>query len=470
MSFIFWDTETTGISTDFDQILQFAAVLTDDDLNELDRIELRCRLHPHVVPTPGALSVTGISVSRILDRALPCHYEMIRSIRAKLIEWSPATFVGYNSLRFDEELLRKALFRTLHSPYLTNTNGNGRADALSLVQAASVLDPGSVRVPLNEKGKASYKLDRLAPLNGFDHSNAHDAVADVLATIHMVRLVRNRAPKRYAWFKKAARKADVARFLEQCPAVLLTEFYYNRPAHYPVVAFSIEPGNPSKVLAFDLRHEFAEVSRLSDVELSEWLAGSPKPIRGIKLNAAPSLDRLQDADAHFLGAFERRVLLERSDRLLRDIALRQRIVQAYSRSMVAYDTPEHVEEQLYSGGFVGRSDTDLMELFHRGSWEDRAVLATRFEDPRLRFHALRLVYEDHAALLPAAVRAALEREIWGRLVDEECPDGKWCSLPKAISDTEEMLRSGAGQEVILRELHEHLTITLARAKQLITVN
>ena len=36
MAFVFYDTETTGISTCFDQILQFAAIKTDDDLNPIE--------------------------------------------------------------------------------------------------------------------------------------------------------------------------------------------------------------------------------------------------------------------------------------------------------------------------------------------------------------------------------------------------------------------------------------------------
>ena len=55
MAYVFYDTETTGIDTTFDQILQFAAIRTDEDLNELDRFEIRCRLLPHVIPAPGAL-------------------------------------------------------------------------------------------------------------------------------------------------------------------------------------------------------------------------------------------------------------------------------------------------------------------------------------------------------------------------------------------------------------------------------
>jgi exonuclease I len=60
MNFVFYDTETTGLDTTFDQILQFAAILTDADLNELGRFETRSRLLPHVIPAPGALLATRV--------------------------------------------------------------------------------------------------------------------------------------------------------------------------------------------------------------------------------------------------------------------------------------------------------------------------------------------------------------------------------------------------------------------------
>ena len=44
MAFIFYDTETTGKDTSFDQILQFAAIKSDDELNVIDTFDVRCRL------------------------------------------------------------------------------------------------------------------------------------------------------------------------------------------------------------------------------------------------------------------------------------------------------------------------------------------------------------------------------------------------------------------------------------------
>ena len=128
MPYVFYDTETTGTETAFDQILQFAAIRTDDDLNELERFNIRCRLLPHIIPSPIALRLTHVTPAMLTDSALPSHYAMIRQIRDTLLEWSPATFIGFNSMSFDENLLRQALFQTLHPAYLTNTNGNARSD------------------------------------------------------------------------------------------------------------------------------------------------------------------------------------------------------------------------------------------------------------------------------------------------------------------------------------------------------
>ena len=176
---MFYDTETTGTETAFDQILQFAAIKTDDDLNELDRFDIRCRLLPHIVPAPGALRVTGVTPAMLTDPDLPSHYEMIRQIRAKLLEWSPATFIGFNSIDFDENLLRQAFFQTLHPAYLTNTNGNARSDAMRVAHAVSVYAPDSISVPINDSGKQTFRLELLAPANGYNHDEAHEAMADV---------------------------------------------------------------------------------------------------------------------------------------------------------------------------------------------------------------------------------------------------------------------------------------------------
>lgn len=172
MSFVFFDTETTGLKHGFDQIVHFAAIRTDTNLDEIDRFEVRSRLLPHVVPHPSALYTNGLPIARLLDEGLPSHYDMVRTIRDKLLSWSPSIFAGYNSIRFDEEMLRHALFQTLHPAYLTSNHGNCRADVLGLVMAAATLSPACLSVPRGPEGRPVYRLEGLAAANGIAHASA----------------------------------------------------------------------------------------------------------------------------------------------------------------------------------------------------------------------------------------------------------------------------------------------------------
>lgn len=461
MAFVFYDTETTGISTDFDQILQFAAIRTDANLNEIDRFEIRCRLLPHVVPHPAALAVTGMSISRITDPTLPCHYEMIRAIQAKLAQWSPAIFVGYNSMRFDENLLRQALFRTLHGPYLTNTNGNCRADAMTLVQTASQFAPECLVVPVAPNGKAVFKLDRVAPANGFLHDNAHDALADVEATIHLAKCVREGAPKCWNRFIQFASRAGVTAFVESKNAFVLTEFYFNKPHHYVVAPLGADPENPAAQLCIDLRHDLDFVSSLSGSALGAWVSRSPKPIRKLKMNAAPSIAPVDGVPPSFLGALTKAQIESAGERIRADSSLRQRLIVAAKAGQAGFDESPHVEEQIYAS-FIPFGDRAKMETFHFAAWPDRVAIVESFEDARLRYYGYRLIHERHPELLSSEVCDFYRTLDSNRLMDGTST-AKWNTLPGALAAITEM-RAGCAieQSVMLDEYRAYLEARIAR--------
>lgn len=431
MDLVFYDTETTGISTDFDQILQFAAIRTDADLNELDRIELRCQLLPHVIPHPVALKVTGMSIARLSDPTLPSHYEMVRAIRAKLLEWSPAIFVGYNSMSFDEHLLRQALFRTLHAPYLTNTGGNCRADALSLVQLASQCAPDCLTIPNGAQDRPVFKLDQVAPANGFAHENAHDALADVEATIHLARRVKQRAPACWNRFVRFSSKRSVASFIQGESAFVITEFYFNRPYHFVVAPIGQDPNNASIELCLDLRHDLDWVSSLPEADLAKWVGASPKPVRKLRTNAAPSIAPIDAVPPAFLGPLRPEQIAAAAARLRQDWALRQRLIQAVAAGRKEIVLSQHVEEQIYAS-FIPRGDNARMEVFHQVPWPDRVGIVGTFEDGRLRYHGYRLIYERHPDLLSADQRDFYRSLDAARLMDTS-GTAKWNTFPAAVA-------------------------------------
>jgi exodeoxyribonuclease-1 len=212
MAFVFFGCETSGANTAYDQILQFGAVLVDDELNERDQFEIRCRILPNIVPSPRALWVNRITARDLTNENYRSHYEMISKIRETLLSWSPAVFVGFNSLYFDEYILRQAFYKTLYPIYLTNTGGNARCDAMRLLQAASIFAPNAISVPMSETDRRTFRLDRIARANGYQ-GNVHDAMCDVRATIHLCRVLLNRAPSLWSSAIRLCRKSAIFDFI-----------------------------------------------------------------------------------------------------------------------------------------------------------------------------------------------------------------------------------------------------------------
>ena len=80
MDFVFYDLETTGIPPEFDQPLQFAAIWTDENFVEKDRVNIRCRLAPHILPSPQALVVTRVTPDQLTDPNLPSLFEFSQQV------------------------------------------------------------------------------------------------------------------------------------------------------------------------------------------------------------------------------------------------------------------------------------------------------------------------------------------------------------------------------------------------------
>jgi exodeoxyribonuclease-1 len=401
MGFVFYDTETTGTDTTYDQILQFAAILTGDDLRELDRFEIRCRLLPHVIPAPGALLATRVTPAMLTNPSLPSHYQAMRQVADKLNAWSPAIFIGYNTLGFDESLLRQAFYQTLQPVYLTNTHGNKRGDVMRLAQATAVLAPNAMAVPLNDKGKPTLKLDTLAPANGFAHENAHDALADVEATIYMARHIRDRAPAVWASLMPMVDKADVtARVLSGRPHCL-TEYHMGRPTARPVIGCGQSAANPTMLGTFDLTRDPAGVIGLGVEDLIKNMSGADRAIRTVYANKMPAVTELELVpDAERTLGLPTEVVRQRAEQVMNAGAFHQRVALALAQRFPPREPSLIVEERIYEG-FPGRADERRMAAFHGAGGAERAELVETFEDDRVRELGRRLVYfENPDDLLP----------------------------------------------------------------------
>ena len=464
MSFVFYDTETTGTNTAFDQILQFGAIRTDPELREVDRFEIRCRLLPHVVPSPKGLLANGIGVQQLTDPALPSHYEMVRAIRAKLEEWSPAVFVGHNSMRFDEHLLRQAFYQTLHPPYLTNTKGNGRMDSLTVLQAASFLEPDVLTVPASEKSRPTFSLERLAPANGFAHDAAHDAMGDTEATLYLCRLVRERVEGVWSNCVRFARKAAVLDYARAGEVFAFLGFNYGRAYVSLVTAIGPNPDRNSILYVFDLTHDPQELAALNDDHLRKLLAASPKPVRSLSANRAPCILPYEDVPARVrvqLPGVEE--LGSKAEYVRKDLDLRARLIAAVMEDGGETEPSVYVEEQIYDS-FPGHEDQALMTEFHEAEWLSRAALLGRFADPRLQVLGERLLYTEAPDVMPANGLTNYRADVANRLLADE-GSVPWRTLSKAIRKTDELLADSTDSEAsLLRGLRDYLGRRIEEAK------
>ena len=142
MGFIFYDLETTGLSPEFDQPLQFAAIRTGADFVEQERVNIRCQLAPHILPSPQALLVTKVTPDQLTDPSLPSLLEFAQQVAELTARWAPAIWAGFNTMKFDEEVLRQTFYQNLlPNVYATQFNGNTRFDILPAIYATYVRDP-----------------------------------------------------------------------------------------------------------------------------------------------------------------------------------------------------------------------------------------------------------------------------------------------------------------------------------------
>ncbi len=455
MAFAFYDFETTGTSPSFDQPLQFAAILTDDDFNEIERVNLRCRLAPHILPSPIAMAVTGITPAQMLDPSLPSWFEFAGQLRELIERWAPATWTGYNSISFDEEVLRQTFYQNLQpNLYETQFNGNNRLDLMKAVYATWVKAPEVLNWPINDKGQAVFKLDQLAPENGFRSHNAHDALGDVEATIHIAKIIRDDAPELWASILHNRDKQDVKmRLLSGRPMILVERFGGGPPCEFIGCFCGVQRGNPNRAGFFNIANEDpSDFLDATDDDLHTAVDKSPIIIRSLAINKFPSLFEIEDPDPE---------LNRRAEVIASNPDLQDRIGMALANRYADAEPPEHVEQQIYQG-FYGRSDQAALKSFGRSDWPERMETIKAFEDSRLRYLGLRLAMIEAPNLFEANQLTDAAKAIQAKWT--HCPDSRsgWTTVETLDDDFLKVENLGMASISELNDMREFFAQRLAR--------
>ncbi|RYF01472.1 MAG: exodeoxyribonuclease I [Comamonadaceae bacterium] len=398
-TFLWHDYETFGANTRRDRPAQFAGIRTDAELNEIgEPLMIYCKPAPDYLPDPQSCLITGITPQVCLERGLPEHQFAAR-IEAELAQ--PGTIgVGYNTIRFDDEITRFMFWRNLMDPYAREwQNQCGRWDLLDVVRMTYALRPEGLQWPRKEDGSPSFRLEHLSKANGLVHEAAHDALSDVRATIALARLIRQHQPKLFDFALGLHKKDRVAAEL-RLPATRDTA----RPFLHVSGMFPVErgclgvlwplashPTNKNEIIAWDLAHDPAELASL-DVEtirqrMFTRTADLPEgvtrlPIKTVHLNKSPmvvgNVNTLTAQTAQRWGIdLEAAAGHAEAARALPDMSAIWKDV--FSRPQEA--SPD-VDQDLY-GGFVGNEDRRRLNHLRSLSPEELAQERPGFDDERL---------------------------------------------------------------------------------------
>ena len=451
MTFAFYDLETTGISPAFDQPLQFAAILTDDAFREIERVNLRCRIAPHIIPSPWALAVTGLRPAQLTDPHLPSLFEFTQDIAALIERWSPSTWTGFNSIHFDEEMLRQAFYQNLQPDiFATQFNGNTRLDVLTSLYAVWCRQPDLLRWPVDETRRVRFKLDLLAPQNGFVAHNAHDALGDVEATIHLARLIAQRAPELWAEILSNRDKSAVQTRLASFQPMALVERFGGGPPRATIGCFcGTSASNTSQAAFFDLdAADPADLLAADDATIFAAVEASPKIIRSLAINKSPALLTVPNPSP---------VHIQRAEVIAQSPDFRSRVAKALAARFPQDPKapPPPVEKQIF-GGFYSHADKALLTEFQRTDWQRRQEITATLTDARLRQLGRRLVALHAPELLSPEERAQFDAWLRERWSAPDVPETEWTSVDRARRALSEMRAGGSVSVELVDEIEAYL--------------
>ena len=439
LSFFWHDYETFGRVPRRDRPAQFAGIRTDAALDEIGAPVMHyCQPAPDYLPDPESCLLTGILPQACLAQGLPEH-AFADAIEHELAR--PGTIgVGYNSIRFDDEVTRHLFWRCLMDPYAREwQNDCGRWDLLDVVRVTWALRPDGIVWPTHPDGRASFKLEDLTRANGIAHDGAHDALADVRATIAFARLIRARQPRLWDFCLKLRKRDAVVDEMaiaqnQGLPFLHVSGMYpIERGCLAMVWPLAPHPSNKNELIVWDLASDptelfelDAEAIRLRLFTRAEELAEGVTrlPIKSLHLNKSPivigNLKTLNEATAARFGL---------------DIAqgLRHAELAAAKAHLLAgiwpavYERPARegktdVDEDLY-GGFVGNDDRRTLERLRTLPPEQLATKRPAFADARLD----ELLFRFRARNFPATLNDA-ERRQWHEHRAHRLHDGAGAAL------------------------------------------
>lgn len=420
-TFYWYDFETFGVDPRRDRASQFAGIRTDAQLNIIgEPLVIYCKPANDFLPSPMACLITGISPQKALAEGL-IEAEFIRQIQHEFSE--PETcVVGYNSIRFDDEVTRQLLYRNFYDPYAREwQNGNSRWDVIDMVRLCAATRPEGITWPVKDDGSTSFKLEELTKANAIDHGRAHDALSDVIATIEVAKLIKKTQPKLfdYALSLRNKKKVQAELDLSSKKPVLHVSMMY--PAKLGCLALvmpiCLHPTNSNGVIVYDLREDPSSWLELGVAEIKERIYTSVEnlpegvkriPLKTVHINKCPiitSMAVLSDKQAEKFE-LDKTQCLKNWQVLMANPSVWRKASEVFKEEFG--DKEQDPDFAIYSGGFFNESDKTLMKTIRQTTAKDLARIDMPFRDKRLKEMLFRYRARNYPETLSAEESQAWE--------------------------------------------------------------
>lgn len=399
---LYWhDYETWGAVPSRDRPSQFAGIRTDLDFNPIgDPLNIFAKPSNDYLPHPEACLVTGLSPQHAYQHGVN-EAQFMAQIHRELAQAGTCS-VGYNSLRFDEEITRFGLWRNFYEPYAREwQNGNSRWDIIDMVRATYLMRPEGIEWPTHDTGAPSFKLEHLTEANGIGHESAHDALSDVWATIALGKLIKTQQPKLYDYlFQLRHKRSVLALFDWETYKPLLhvsSRFSAEQGCGALVMPLAKHPVNKNAMIMVNLASDPEPLLTLPADILAEKLYTPSSelaeneeriPLKLVHANRCPVLvtakmaeqDRVQQLIQLDLNQAREHWRVWRD--AVRDPAFVEKLQAIYSAAPPS-SASKPAEQSLYDG-FIPQGDKALMAQLQQATPDQLRDFPAKFQDARLQ--------------------------------------------------------------------------------------
>jgi exodeoxyribonuclease I len=407
-TYLFYDIETTGLNKCFDQIMQFAAIRTDSELNELERYNIFVKLNSDAVPSPQAIITHQISLTK-LEQIGISEYEAIKQIHS-LLNAPNTTSIGYNTLGFDDEFLRFSFYRNLLPPYTHQyANNCNRMDLYPMTVMYFLFKKEIINWPqINDV--PTLKLEHLNSSNNFSVGNAHDAMVDVEVTLALARtLIKEH--KMWDYLCGYFTKNIEAERINKLDVVITSENYAHRYALMIDGIFGTQKFYQCAVLDLGWHKHYKNQIlwlQLDQEKLSTTTIDSIPETTFVKrkrLGESPLLLPFDQMHNKFLSK-ERLQLIDNN---LLWIKNNPKIFNAIINYHQEYKYPIvpncDIDAALYQNSFWSDFEIAQATKFHNLNFNDKIAFLEKFSNPNMRKLAVRILGRNFLSLLPKNILA-----------------------------------------------------------------